>query len=161
MRLGLRDLDFKSYEGGSLLSFNDSSTLPCGTIELPVSFGEGEDWKTMNMHFLVIPYESVYNDILGRSFLTKFDTVNSLIHLKMKYHNDSWKSVGISVGLPRARLIHKGILKNLIAIFITYERIVKNYNKDRPRRPRRRNVAKRQTRPIDKSQSENLKGGFQ
>lgn len=37
-KLGLHDQDLKSYEGGSLLAFNESSTLLYGTIELLISF---------------------------------------------------------------------------------------------------------------------------
>lgn len=51
----------------------------------------------MNVHFLVIPCKSVCNGILRRSFLAILDIVTSLIHLKMKYHNDADKLIIISV----------------------------------------------------------------
>lgn len=42
MKLGLHVHDLKSHEGRSLIKFNDSITLPCGALDLLVSFGEGK-----------------------------------------------------------------------------------------------------------------------
>lgn len=61
---------------------------PCGYIDLPVSLGEAKNKRIMNVHFFVIPSESVYNGILGQSFFATLDVVVSPIHLKMKYNND-------------------------------------------------------------------------
>lgn len=66
-KLGLHDRDLKTYEGKSLLAFK------CEMVELPVSFSKRKDKRTVNVHFLMIPYENVYNDIIGRSFLIALD----------------------------------------------------------------------------------------
>lgn len=52
----LHDQYLKLYEGGNMLEFADSSTLPCGTIELPVVFKEGMDKKIVDVYFLMIPW---------------------------------------------------------------------------------------------------------
>lgn len=98
-RLGLRGLSLKSYKGVTLLAFNESFILTCGTIELSFSFEERKDEQPMNICFLMIPYENVYNDILGRSFLAILNAMASLIYLKVKYHNNACKLVVISADL--------------------------------------------------------------
>lgn len=66
---------------------------PCGYIDLPVSLGEEKNKRIVNVHFFVIPSESVYNGILSQSFFATLDVVVSPIHLKMKYNNDFDKLV--------------------------------------------------------------------
>lgn len=46
-----------------------------------------------------LPYESVYNNILGRSFLVVLLVVASMVHLNIKYHNDLGKLVVVRVDL--------------------------------------------------------------
>lgn len=120
--LGLGDRTLKSYEDGSLLAVNESFTIPCGIIEMSISFGEREDERTVNVHFLVIPCENTYNVTLGRSFLSTLDMVSSPIHLKMKYHNNVEKSVIILADLCRAQLIHKATLKNTLVTVVASEK---------------------------------------
>lgn len=93
------------YEESSLLPFNELFTLPCGMIELTISFRK-------KVRFLVIPYESVYKAIFRISFLTKFEAVASPVHLKMKYHNNAGKLICFSDDLHGDQLSHKSILKN-------------------------------------------------
>lgn len=71
-----------------------------------VSFEEGKNKITMKVFFLIIPCESIYNDILGRSFLESLDEVASTVLLKMKYHNSLGELVVIAVDLHGARFIH-------------------------------------------------------
>lgn len=80
--------DLKSCEGKSILTFNDSSTRPCETLDLLVSFDKRKNNKIVNMIFFVVPSENVYNYILKRSFLEKLDIIASIVNLNMKYHND-------------------------------------------------------------------------
>lgn len=82
--------DLKPYEGRSLLAFNNFSTQPCGEMNLSISFGEGKNMRNVNVFFLVLPCESVYNDILRRWFVLTLDIIASTVHLK-KYHNDFGK----------------------------------------------------------------------
>lgn len=121
-RLGLRGRSLKSYKGVTLLAFNKSFILTCGTIELSISFEERKDEQPMNVCFLMIPYENVYNDILGRSFLAILNSMASLIYLKVKYHNNACKLVVILADLHEDYLIHEAILKNPLAIALTSER---------------------------------------
>lgn len=113
--------DFKSREGGNVLVFNDSLTHPCGTIDLSISFGDGKNKKIVRVCFLVISYESVYNDILGNSFMGVFDNVAFAFHLKMKCHQSSGKLVVITIDLRGYCLIHEKILNNPLAITIAFE----------------------------------------
>lgn len=122
MRLILHVKDLKPCEGGTLLAFNDSSTRPCGTIDLPVSFGEGKNKRILKVCFLVIPYKNIYNGLLGRSFLAALNKVASMVHLKMEYHNSSYELVVIATNLRGAHLIQETVLKNPIMSAITFER---------------------------------------
>lgn len=122
MRLILHVKELKPCEGGTLLAFNDSSTRPCGTIDLPVSFGEGKNKRILKVCFLVIPYKNIYNGLLGRSFLAALNEVASMVHLKMEYHNSLGELVVIATNLRGAHLIHETMLKNPIMSAITFER---------------------------------------
>lgn len=104
--LGLRKQDLKVCGGKSFLVLNDSSTRPCGALDLPVSFGEGNNKRVVNAKFLIVPCESVYKYIMGRSIMTTLDTTTSMIHLKMKYHNDLSKLVVVTNDLRGNCLIH-------------------------------------------------------
>lgn len=66
----------------------------------------------MKVHFLVIPYESVYKEIFRISFLTKLDAVASPVHLKMKYHKNAGKPICFSGDMLGDHLSHESILKN-------------------------------------------------
>lgn len=63
-KLGLCKQGLRSSEGRHLLAFDDSSTRPCEELYLLVSFDEGGNKRIVNLHFLVVPCENVYNDIL-------------------------------------------------------------------------------------------------
>lgn len=86
MKLGLCVKDLKPCEGGNLLAFIDSSTHPCGTIDISILSGEGKNKRIMKVCFLIIPCESISNEIIGRLFLVIKDAVTSTTHLKMKYN---------------------------------------------------------------------------
>lgn len=76
----------------------------------------------MNVQFGIVPCESIYNGIFGRSFLENLDTMAFTIHLKMKYYNVLGKSFIVIDGLRGSRLIHETILKNHLKIIATYEK---------------------------------------
>lgn len=73
--------------------------FPCGCLDLPVSFGVGKDKRIVDVHLFVISCERVYNDIIGKWFLTMLDAVTSTVHLKMKYHNNFDKLVVIATDI--------------------------------------------------------------
>lgn len=75
----------------------------------------------MNICFLEIPCENVYNTFLGRLFLVTLDALASTIHLKMRYHNNFGKPIFNSMDLHRDHLIHVNILKDLLATTVTSE----------------------------------------
>lgn len=102
MKLCLSKIYLKHYKGKNLLEFNDSFIRSYGCIYLLVSFGIGKNKRITDVHFFVIPCESIYNGIIGISFLTTVDAMASTIHLKMKYHNDSSKLAIIVANLGGA-----------------------------------------------------------
>lgn len=57
--------------------------------------------------FLLVPFRSIYNYILGRPFIATLDIVASLIHVKLKYQNFHNDLVTISVDLLGAKRIYK------------------------------------------------------
>lgn len=65
----------------------------------------------MNVYFLVILCDSVYNDILRSLFFTTLEVVASPIHLKIKYLKNTRKLVVVSADLHMARLIHEFVLE--------------------------------------------------
>lgn len=75
--------------------------------------------------FFVIPYGSVYNDILGRSFLVTLYTLAFTAHLKMKYQSVPNKPNIITTGLRRAWWIHEATLKNPLSTVFVPEKIRK------------------------------------
>lgn len=111
MRLGLRMNNFKSCESRNLLAFNDSLTHPCGTIDLTTSSREGKNKRIVKLSFLIIPCESVYNEILERWFMAELYAVASIDHLKMKYHNRSGKDVITVDDLCGDHVIHGMVFK--------------------------------------------------
>lgn len=88
MELRLHKENLSPYENMDLQVFIDSLTYPCGTMELLVSFSEGEEKKKVDMCFVVILYKSIYNFILEKSIFVEFDVVALTIHLNIKYHSD-------------------------------------------------------------------------
>lgn len=78
-----------------------------------VSFGERKSERIVDVCFLGIPCENVYNYILGKSFPVALDAVDTTFHLKMKYHNIFGESVVTPVDLHEVHLIHKKYLEIL------------------------------------------------
>ncbi|CAI8616161.1 unnamed protein product [Vicia faba] len=107
-----------SCEDKSILAFSDSSTQPCEMIDLHVSFCRGEDKRIVDIVFFVVLCESIYNDILERSFLTMLDVVAFLVHLMMKFHNDAGQSILVKADMCGALLIYEATLKNSLEFFI-------------------------------------------
>ena len=50
----------------------NSSTMPLSRIELPVTFGTPDNFRTKKLTFDVADFEMAYNVILGRPILGKF-----------------------------------------------------------------------------------------
>lgn len=122
MKLGLYGRDSKSRGGIILLIFNDYLTRPCKVVYLLVSFGEGKNMRTVNMHFLIVPSDSIYNNILWRSFLETLRDVASTYHMEMKYHNDSDKPIFVITDLYETLILHETLLENPLATFVVYEK---------------------------------------
>lgn len=78
----------------------------------------------MNICLFVIPCESVYNDILGWLFLAAFSVVASVVHLKLKYHDDFDKPVVIKDDIWIAHRILYMILKKSIVVVVVPEKCV-------------------------------------
>lgn len=72
-----------------------------------VTVGEREDTRTNYFHFLVVPYRSIYNFLIGMPFIVILDAVASLVQVNLKYHNVHDEMVMINVELSRAEMINK------------------------------------------------------
>lgn len=54
---------------------------------LLIFIADANDLRAVNSKFLVVPYRSIYNCIMGRPFSSILDVVASSVHLKSKYYN--------------------------------------------------------------------------
>jgi hypothetical protein len=52
-----------------------NSATPLGSVTLPITFGTRENYKTENIKFEVVDFESSYHAILGGPALAKFMAV--------------------------------------------------------------------------------------
>lgn len=59
--------------------------MPWGSITLPVIMGEEPPQLITMMNFIIVDPPSLYNVILGHSFLMAIKRVMSIYHLKMKF----------------------------------------------------------------------------
>lgn len=60
------------------------SVTPMGQVVLPVTFGTTTNFRTKLITFEVVDFESAYNAILGRPFLTKFMAATHHAYQKIK-----------------------------------------------------------------------------
>lgn len=79
-----------------LVGFGGQVVSPEGSIELPITLGEGRNYTTMMVEFLVVNDGSTYNSILGRPTIHQLKAVPSTYHQVMKFPTSS--GVGIVGG---------------------------------------------------------------
>lgn len=85
--LGLEREKLWPYEGSGLQYFNVIVTFPYGYFKLMVIMEDGKDTRMFESYFLMVPYKSVYNCILGIPLTAALDAIAFLIHLKLQYLN--------------------------------------------------------------------------
>jgi hypothetical protein len=68
-----------------IYGFNGVESKVEGTIQLPMTIGQGSQTTTQMLNFVVIKATSTYNAILGRTGLHAFKAVASTYHLKIKF----------------------------------------------------------------------------
>ena len=61
-----------------------TSAIPLGQINLPVTLGTRENFRTEKISFEVVDFEAAYHAILGRLALTKFMVVPHYSYMTMK-----------------------------------------------------------------------------
>lgn len=69
----------------TIIGFTGAALAPLGQVSLPVSMGDYPAITTGSVYFLVIDAPSVYNVILGRPSLNRFQAVVSMFHIKIKF----------------------------------------------------------------------------
>lgn len=109
-KLRLRERDLIPYESGDLVALNKFSIHSSKFIKLPITIRKGRNRRIYI--FLIIPYNTVYNVILGKPFLATLDAMSSTVYMKVKHHNNIGEPIVISTYLRRAGLTHEIILKN-------------------------------------------------
>jgi hypothetical protein len=60
--------------------------LPLGQIDLPVTFGDVQNFRTETLTFKVVGFSGTYHAILGRPAYVKFMAVPNYTYLKLKIH---------------------------------------------------------------------------
>jgi hypothetical protein len=58
--------------------------LPIGHIDLPVTFGDLQNFRTETLTFEVVGFSGTYNSILGRPAYAKFMVVPNYTYLNLK-----------------------------------------------------------------------------
>jgi hypothetical protein len=58
--------------------------LPLGQIDLPVTFGDVQNFRTETLTFEVVGFSGMYHAILGRPAYAKFMVVPNYTYLKLK-----------------------------------------------------------------------------
>jgi hypothetical protein len=84
-KLQVKDENVQPYLGGLLATLDGSLTQPPGFVTLPTTFKNKLDpvsRRTIQVKFLIIPYELRYNYILGRTNLNSLGALPSTVHLK-------------------------------------------------------------------------------
>lgn len=74
-KMGISRLELKSGAKPFHGITPSSSNIPLGRIELPITFGELDNFRTEKLTFNVTDFEMAYNVILGHPMLGKFMTV--------------------------------------------------------------------------------------
>ena len=83
-QLGIFPSTLKPYLG-KLVGFSGHEVDVAGTIELLLTLGEGPTRRAEFVEFTVVRLPSVYNAIMGRASLSRFQAVVSIYHFKLKF----------------------------------------------------------------------------
>ncbi|XP_057723638.1 uncharacterized protein LOC130939561 [Arachis stenosperma] len=83
-KLGLDKMKLKAYPD-TLYGLGDMPVKPLGYIPLHMTFGKGENSKTLSIDFIVIDVGLTYNSLIGRTMLNRLGAVVSIPHLCMKF----------------------------------------------------------------------------
>ncbi|PNY02047.1 hypothetical protein L195_g025351 [Trifolium pratense] len=107
IKLKLKPEQMTSYAGGPLATFNKSPNFQDRRTNT--------SRRTIKAKFLVVPFPSVYNFILGRTTLASLGAVPSMIHLRMKYHGQDDVIVTIHTYIRGTRRCLRVVMKALHA----------------------------------------------
>ena len=89
----------RSYDH-DLYGFDSKPVKPRGLIKLPVELGDGDNYITRDIEFLVVDYWSPYNAIFSRTTQIAFEMTISMPHLKIKFPTPN--GVAVCVGDQKA-----------------------------------------------------------
>lgn len=95
--------DLNPYSIGDLLAFDDSITHPQGVVDLAMTVGEGSGQRKVVLNSMIVSCRSTSRGILGRFFLARLDSVTSLVHLKVTYHNAEGRLIMVIVDVDEAK----------------------------------------------------------
>lgn len=110
-KLRIAEEDLTTYRGMNLSRFNGSRTRPLGYIELMVTCRDESLSRMVKTRFLVLPYKSPYQCIIGRLTLGRLGAVASNVHLKMKFYSLKDEVITILANLESSQRCHYLFLK--------------------------------------------------
>ena len=77
-------VNLKPYDH-ELFKFDGRPVEPRGVIKLPPQLGDGDNYVTKDIEFVIVDCFSPYNAILGRNTIWMFDMSMSMLRLKAKF----------------------------------------------------------------------------
>lgn len=108
--LCIQPVDPSHYNGGGLLAFNYSITLPQWITNMTSEVGEGEHERKVILHFLVIPWCNTLRGILGRPFIARLCAQASLANLKVTYHDMEGSSIIVITDWTKLGELQKSLI---------------------------------------------------
>jgi hypothetical protein len=100
----------------SFLGVNPGATQPWGKIELPVTFGTRDNYRTENIMFDITDIALTYNGIIGRPALAKFMVVTHHAYNALKLPS-SWGTLMVKTDIRDAVLYAEQMFKAAATAF--------------------------------------------
>lgn len=108
-KIGLKGKSY-GYTSDPTYMFLWQNDSPLGYIKMMVTLIKKGHTRTCDLQYLINPFISFYNYILGMPITSMMDAMASFLYLKFMYHNVQDELVTIYTNLSRAQRSHKASL---------------------------------------------------
>lgn len=115
-RLSIKQTYMNLFSVGYLLAFNNHVARAYRAIDLKLSIGEGTRRRKVIMAVFIVQCRSAFNDILGKCFLEKLDTIASTVHLKAPYHDKEGAPITIGEYLQVTKSNRRIICEKILVL---------------------------------------------